>query len=84
LFPLFHKEDSDAQQRLYYECEGFAQKCDEAGDQIWKERYEGLMKYAMMQKELIEEYGRFPYRNEALGRRNTPEEDEYMRKRNMK
>jgi len=42
------------------------------------------MKYAMMQKELIEEYGRFPYRNEALGRRNTPEEDEYMRKRNMK
>lgn len=27
----------------------------------------------------IRQYGRFPHRNEVLGRQNTPEEDEYMK-----
>ncbi len=27
----------------------------------------------------IKQYGRFPHRNEVLGRQNTPEEDEYMK-----
>jgi len=39
---------------------------------------------ATSKKNIIDKYGRFPHNNEALGRKNTPEEDEYMRLRNKK
>jgi len=38
----------------------------------------GTDKYALNHLEIIEKFGRFPYRNAVLGRRNTPEEDEYL------
>ncbi|WP_169570198.1 DUF924 family protein [Sneathiella limimaris] len=34
--------------------------------------------YAIRHKDIIEKFGRFPHRNEALGRKNTPEEEEYL------
>lgn len=34
--------------------------------------------YAVRHYEVIERYGRFPHRNAALGRENTPEEEEYL------
>jgi len=34
--------------------------------------------YALRHLKVIEEYGRFPHRNEILGRENTPEEQEYL------
>jgi uncharacterized protein (DUF924 family) len=45
--------------------------------------YENLdsksMKSAIGHHETIKRYGRFPHRNAAMGRRSTPEEDEYMK-----
>ena len=38
-----------------------------------------IMRYALMHREVIAKYGRFPHRNAILGRRNTPEEDEYLK-----
>jgi uncharacterized protein (DUF924 family) len=38
----------------------------------------GSDKYAISHLSVIELFGRFPYRNEALGRDNTPEEDAYL------
>jgi uncharacterized protein (DUF924 family) len=38
----------------------------------------GSDKYAINHLSLIELFGRFPYRNKALGRSNTPEEDAYL------
>ena len=35
--------------------------------------------YALRHKEVIEKFGRFPHRNKALGRENTPEEEEYLK-----
>lgn len=35
-------------------------------------------KYALSHYEDIKRFGRFPYRNEALGRTNTPEEEAYL------
>lgn len=34
--------------------------------------------YAVRHYEVISGYGRFPHRNAILGRKNTPEEDEYL------
>lgn len=84
LFPFFRSEDPNVLQRLLDECGAFAQKCDEAGDQIWRKQFRGLAMYGNKQKGIIDKYGRFPHNNEALGRKNTPEEDEYMRLRNKK
>jgi uncharacterized protein (DUF924 family) len=40
---------------------------------------EGHVKYARGHAEVIERFGRFPKRNEALGRASSPEEAEYCR-----
>lgn len=34
--------------------------------------------YALRHYDVISRYGRFPHRNAILGRKNTPEEDEYL------
>lgn len=39
----------------------------------------GTDKYALNHLEIIERFGRFPHRNVALRRRNTAEEDEYLK-----
>ncbi|RHW17107.1 DUF924 domain-containing protein [Sphingomonas gilva] len=37
-----------------------------------------VLEYAQGHKALIDRFGRFPHRNQALGRRSTPEELEYL------
>ena len=39
----------------------------------------GSDKYALNHLELIERFGRFPHRNEVLGRQNTPDEEDYLK-----
>jgi len=39
----------------------------------------GTDKYALNHLELIQQFGRFPHRNKILGRRNTAEEEEYLK-----
>ena len=39
----------------------------------------GSDKYALSHLAIIERFGRFPHRNSVLGRRNTAEEDEYLK-----
>ncbi len=40
---------------------------------------EELMLYAKKHHEIIARFGRFPHRNEVLGRETTPEEEEFLR-----
>jgi len=40
---------------------------------------ESTLFHARAHRELIKRFGRFPHRNEVLGRENTPEETEYLR-----
>jgi len=42
----------------------------------------GNVPYAIWHRDLIQEYGRFPFRNKALGRESTPEEIAYLNKKN--
>jgi uncharacterized protein (DUF924 family) len=39
---------------------------------------EDLLGYAVRHLEIIERFGRFPHRNEILGRRTTPEETKFL------
>ncbi len=39
---------------------------------------EDLLGYAVRHLEIVEQFGRFPHRNEILGRRTTPEEAEFL------
>lgn len=39
---------------------------------------EDYMKYAVAHRDVIERFGRFPHRNHALGRSNTPEEQAWL------
>jgi uncharacterized protein (DUF924 family) len=40
---------------------------------------EDLLGYAVQHEEIVERFGRFPHRNEILGRATTPEEAEFLR-----
>ena len=40
---------------------------------------EDLMVYAVQHLRIVERFGRFPHRNEILGRRTTPEEAEFLK-----
>jgi len=39
---------------------------------------EGTLKWAILHREIIVRFGRFPYRNAALGRTTTPEEQAFL------
>ncbi len=44
-----------------------------------KDRYEMFYKYALAHKRVLEQFGRFPYQNKAMGRKTTKEEEEFLR-----
>ncbi len=50
----------------------------EEAPEDWKEQATEFLDYARRHYEVIERFGRFPHRNEILGRESTPEEREYL------
>jgi uncharacterized protein (DUF924 family) len=66
--PFEHSEELD-DQRLSVEL--FRGLATEMGS-------EDLLGYAVRHLEIIERFGRFPHRNEILGRRTTPEETKFL------
>jgi len=43
---------------------------------------EGTLQYEHIHKDIIDMFGRYPHRNELLGRVNTPEEEKYLAEKN--
>ena len=50
----------------------------EAVSLTYKETFETIAQFADLHADIIEQFGRFPHRNELLNRENSPEEDEYL------
>lgn len=48
-------------------------------DEGLKSIYEGFLKFAIRHKVIIDRFGRFPHRNELLGRESTKEEIEFLK-----
>jgi uncharacterized protein (DUF924 family)/predicted GNAT family acetyltransferase len=69
LMPLEHAEDSAVQQRSVAAFEALAQA---------DARLAGALDYARRHQQVIERFGRFPHRNQVLGRESTAAELAYL------
>jgi len=72
--PLQHAESRKVQRKsveLY-------NKLADAVSNTYKETFETIAQFAELHADIIEQFGRFPHRNQLLKRENTAEEQEYL------
>ncbi len=72
--PLEHAEDSALQQRSVALFESLLAEAEPER----RPEFENYLDYARRHREVIARFGRFPHRNAALGRPDTPEEKRYL------
>ena len=72
--PLQHSESRKVQAKAV---ELFT-RLAEAVSPTYQETFLTIAQFAELHRDIIDQYGRFPHRNALLGRKNTPEEDEYL------
>lgn len=72
--PLQHAESRKVQDRSV----ALYNKLAAAVSPSYRETFATIAQFAELHRDIIERFGRFPHRNKALGRENTPEEDEYL------
>jgi uncharacterized protein (DUF924 family) len=78
--PFHHAESSAAQQKA-------VNLFDELFDEVppeWQAPLKGHVDFAHSHSKIVLRFGRFPHRNETLGRASTPEEIEYLTENNRK
>lgn len=68
--PLMHAEDRDAQKQ----CVELAHRVRDELPAEHRERFAGFFEHAGKHAAVVDRFGRFPHRNEILGRQSTPEE----------
>jgi uncharacterized protein (DUF924 family) len=73
--PLMHSERLEDQDRCITL---FTALRDEAGDGPARAGIEGGLKFAVMHRDIIVRFGRYPHRNALLGRSSTPEEEAFL------
>jgi uncharacterized protein (DUF924 family) len=72
--PLQHAESAKVQAKSV---ELFS-RLAESVSPTYRETFQTFAQFAELHKDIIDQFGRFPHRNRLLGRKNTPEEDEYL------
>jgi uncharacterized protein (DUF924 family) len=77
LMPLMHSEDIALQNRCVECFDALAAACDASPH---KKYVEGSADYARKHRDTVAKFGRFPHRNELLGRETTPEEAAFLEK----
>ena len=73
--PLEHAESLEMQDRSVALYEKLANEAAAAERQL----FEGFLDYARKHRDVVVRFGRFPHRNELLGRPSTPEEIEFLK-----
>lgn len=73
--PLEHSEELENQVRSV---ELFRKLAGEVETRL-KSTFDAYLDYALRHHAIIERFGRFPHRNEILGRQSTPEEAEFLK-----
>ncbi len=74
VMPLMHAEDRQLQLVSIAQNE----KLVAAAPDSWRSTAEGQLKYAHMHKDIVDRFGRYPHRNERLGRATTDDEAEFL------
>ncbi len=72
--PLQHAESRKVQAKSV----DIFRKLADAVSPTYQETFETVAQFAELHRDIIERFGRFPHRNKVLGRKNTPEEEEYL------
>ena len=72
--PLQHAESRKVQSKAV----DIFNRLAEAVSPTYRETFETIAQFAELHRDIIEQFGRFPHRNQLLNRQNTPEEDEYL------
>lgn len=74
LMPYQHTEDLQLQQEgiEHYSAQA------ESAPEPWQKIMAGYLQFAHKHLDIIQQFGRFPHRNLALGRESTPEEQAYL------
>ena len=75
LMPLMHSESLQDQDDCVAAFESLATETSGPGD----ERVNLYVKYAKAHRDIIKQFGRFPHRNQALGRTSTPDEEAFLK-----
>lgn len=73
--PFEHSEDIEIQK---VSIRKFTELVELFGDGYFREATENSLEYAQMHYDIIKKFGRFPHRNDILGRESTAKEVEYM------
>lgn len=76
LMPFMHAEELALQQRAIA---GFTKLRDAADDEKLRKNFDSSVTYGGRHMKIIERFGRFPHRNEILGRASTAEEAEFLK-----
>lgn len=76
LLPLMHDEDIASQLLCVEQYKILASK---TGRDDYREYFQGAVRFAEKHLEIIEQFGRFPHRNEILGRISTGKEKEFLK-----
>jgi len=72
--PLQHSESRKVQSKSV----DIFNKLAQAVSPTYRETFETIAQFAELHRDIVEQFGRFPHRNKVLGRKNTPDEDEYL------
>lgn len=72
--PLQHAESAKVQAKS---CELF-NKLANAVSATQRETFSTIAQFAELHRDVVVQFGRFPHRNKLLGRKNTPQEDQYL------
>ena len=79
-FPLEHSETLEDQEESLFRFAGLVAEAKEDEQSFFHAFY----RYAKIHHDIIVEFGRFPHRNEALGRLSTNEEIQWLQKENRR
>lgn len=73
--PLMHAEHLELQE----ECVARFQKLVDSSPEALRDTLAGNLRFAVVHRDIVARFGRFPYRNAVLGRTTTPDEDEFLK-----
>jgi uncharacterized protein (DUF924 family) len=74
LMPLMHAEDEQLQER----CVTAFEALHAAAPEALAEKIAGNLAFAKEHRDIVQQFGRFPHRNQALGRRSSEEETAFL------
>jgi len=73
--PLMHAEHLELQE----ECVSRFQRLVDSSPEALRDKLASNLRFAVVHRDIVAQFGRFPHRNAVLGRDCTPEEDEFLK-----